>query len=126
MAVLTKGYAFAFQALGFLTYRHNGNYQEAMDDYKLYLEEYSYNKIWFELSNGDKKILKTMARVNSNNVAGILKALGMDANHFNPYRKRLLAKGVLRSSGRGNLEFALPLFDQYVLENEVFERLQGE
>ncbi len=94
-----------------------------MDDYKLYLEEYSYNKIWSKLSNGDKKILKAMARVNSNSVADILKALGVDANHFNPYRKRLLSKGVLRSNGRGNLEFALPLFDQYVLENEFFERL---
>ena len=57
MASLTLGYAFAFQVLGFLTYKHNGNYKEILDDYRLYLNEYSYNKIWSKLSNTDKKTL---------------------------------------------------------------------
>ena len=62
MASLTLGYAFAFQALGFLTYKHNGNYKEILDDYRLYLDEYSYNKIWSKLSNTDKKTLYGMAK----------------------------------------------------------------
>lgn len=62
MASLTLGYAFAFQVLGFLTYKHNGNYKEILDDYRLYLNEYSYNKIWSKLSNTDKKTLYGMAK----------------------------------------------------------------
>lgn len=121
MANLTEGYAFAFQALGFLTYRHNGNYKEALDDYKLYLEEYSYQKIWSELSKTDKNVLYGLAKCGSENVKEIMEKCKLDANHFNPYRKRLLDKGVLVSRTRGQLEFALPLFKQFVLDNYFFE-----
>lgn len=117
MAELTNGYAFAFQALGFLTYRHNGSYKEAMNDYRLYLEEYSYNKIWSELSATDRKILYGIAKSGSKRIKDILSCCNLDSNHFNPYRKRLVDKGVLISKNRGSLSFVLPLFDEYILNN---------
>ncbi len=117
MAKLTNGYAFAFQALGYLTFRHNGNYKDAMDDYKLYLEEYSYEKIWSELSSKDKEILYALANTKDNKISEVMEILKMDSNHFNPYRKRLLNKGVVFSKERGKLTFVLPLFKEYILEN---------
>lgn len=119
MVNLTKGYAFAFQALGFLTFRHNNNYQEVLSDYRMYLEEYSYNKIWSELSNGDKKILYGIATSKSKNVKDILINLNIDSNHFNPYRKRLIDKGILSNNERGLLNFTLPLFEEYVIDNYI-------
>ena len=41
----------------------------------------------------------------------------MKANMFSVYRDRLLRKGILNGEVRGKLEFALPFFDEYVLEH---------
>ncbi len=122
MAALTNGYAFAFQALGYLTYKHNANYIEAHNDYRMYLEEYSYNKIWSELSINDKKILNAMTKTNSKNVSDIIKELDMDSNSFNQYRRRLIEKGVLVSRTRGTLEFALPLFNEFTKDAYLYEQ----
>ena len=41
----------------------------------------------------------------------------METNQFNPYRKRLIKKGILSGEMRGYVYFTLPLFEDYVLEN---------
>lgn len=116
MAILTKGYAFAFQALGYLTYKHNANYLEALTEYRQYLEQYSYNKIWSELSLKEKEILYGIAKSDSNNVYNILNNIKVDANYFNQYRRRLIDKGILISIARGTLNFALPLFKEFTID----------
>lgn len=117
MARLTNGYAFAFQALGFLTFKHNNDYKAALSDYRMYLEEYSYNKIWSKLSKGDKKILYGIVKSKTKNIKDILTSCNLDNNHFNPYRKRLIDKGILTNFERGTLRFVLPLFEEYILDN---------
>ncbi len=115
MAVLTKGYAFAFQALGFLTCKQNGDYKKAMDSYRFYLEEYSYAKIWSELSGQDKKIAYGIAKAESRKTSSVLLSCGIDSNHFNPYRKRLSDKGIIDGNDRGFIKFTLPLFGDFVI-----------
>ena len=39
---------------------------------------------------------------------------------FNPYRKRLIQKGIADGSRHGHLTFTLPLFDLFVVENSDF------
>ena len=41
----------------------------------------------------------------------------METNEFNPYRKRLIKKGIVSGEMRGYVYFTLPLFDEYVIEN---------
>ncbi|MBQ6372716.1 MAG: ATP-binding protein, partial [Oscillospiraceae bacterium] len=54
MARLTKGYAFAFQVLGYLTFRsENQRYEEVLAEYRQYLEDFVYEKLWSELSVKD-------------------------------------------------------------------------
>jgi hypothetical protein len=36
---------------------------------------------------------------------------------FNQYRKRLVEKGVVSSNTRGCMDFALPRFKEFVMEN---------
>lgn len=43
--------------------------------------------------------------------------LNMETNEFNPYRKRLIKKGILNGDVRGYVSFTLPLFEQFVIEN---------
>lgn len=44
-------------------------------------------------------------------------SLYIDTNQFNPYRKRLIQKGILNGDVRGYVSFTLPLFEKYVVEN---------
>lgn len=118
MAELTKGYPFAFQVLGYLTWNNHGNYQEVLEEYEQYLSEFVYDKIWSELSRKDRVVARGIAETDSGKIKDIREYLGMETNQFNPYRKRLIKKGILSGEMRGYVHFTLPLFEEYVLEND--------
>ena len=119
MAKLTQGYAFAFQVLGYLTWKNGGDYKSALGNYKLYLDEFVYDKMWSELSRKDKLVLFGMAKAGTGKVSDVKSLLNMESNEFSPYRIRLIRKGLISGSERGYVAFTLPLFDRYVLENYV-------
>lgn len=117
MAHMTKGYPFAFQVLGYLTWNNQGDYQSILPEYRQYLEEYVYEKIWSELSAGDKKVAAAIARCETSKIKDIRKILEMDSNQFNPYRKRLLKKGIIDGTSYGEVKFTLPYFERFIIEN---------
>lgn len=117
MAMYTSGYSFAFQVLGYLTWKNHGNYREIIPQYRQYLEEYVYEKIWTELSDMDKKLCHAIASSVDGRIISIRESAGITSNQFNPYRKRLLKKGLAVSNTYGYLHFALPMFKEFVLEN---------
>lgn len=117
MAELTKGYPFAFQVLGYLTWNNNGDYSAVLGEYEQYLSEYVYDKIWSELSQKDRMVAKGIAEAESGRIKDVREYLGMETNEFNPYRKRLIRKGIVSGETRGYVYFTLPLFDKYVIEN---------
>lgn len=118
MAELTKGYPFAFQVLGYLTWNNHGNYREVLEEYEQYLSEFVYDKIWSELSRKDRVVARGIAETDSGKIKDIREHLRMETNQFNPYRKRLIKKGILSGEMRGYVYFTLPLFEDYVLEND--------
>ena len=117
MAELTKGYPFAFQVLGYLTWNHDGDYHAVLDEYEQYLSEFVYDKIWSELSAKDRMVAKAIADEKNGKIKDIRERLGMETNEFNPYRKRLIKKGIVSGEMRGYVYFTLPLFAEYVIEN---------
>ena len=117
MAKLTKGYSFAFQVLGYFTWNNKGDYKKALKDFRQYLDDYVYEKIWSGLSNGDKKMAYGIAKIKSGKISEIRELLGMETNEFNPYRKRLVKRGIVNGDERGYVSFTLPLFEDYVLDN---------
>lgn len=117
MADLTKGYSFAFQVLGYLTWNHHGDYNAVRGEYEQYLSEFVYDKIWSELSQKDRMVARGIADVEGGKVKDIREHLHMETNEFNPYRKRLIKKGILSGETRGYVYFTLPLFEEYVMEN---------
>ena len=116
MAQLTKGYAFAFQVLGYYTYLSDGNFLSSIGQVRLYLEEYVYEKIWSELSAKDREILYLLANHPSGKVMELREMLNLKPNEFGPYRDRLIRKGLIDGSVRGQISFALPFFSEYVLD----------
>lgn len=117
MARLTMGYPFAFQVLGYLTWNQNGDYKSIIPQYEQYLSEFVYDKLWSELSAKDKIVARGIAQIKSGKISKIREFLHMETNEFNPYRKRLIRKGLIDGETRGYVKFTLPFFEEYVLEN---------
>lgn len=117
MAKLTRGYSFAFQVLGYLTWEHKGLDDEVLDEYRHFLDEYVYDKIWSELSPGDRRLAYGIACAPDESIQSIREFLGIESNQFSPYRVRLIRKGVIDGSTYGKVSFILPFFEDYVREH---------
>ena len=118
MARLTRGYSFAFQVLGYLMWGQKELTEHVMDSYRQYLDDYVYDKIWSELSAGDRRLAVGIAKSQTGKVSDVRDILDMETNQFNPYRRRLIRKGVINGEERGYVRFALPCFEDYALEHE--------
>ena len=117
MAKVTRGYSFAFQVLGYFTWENGGDYKKAISKFRQYLDEYVYDKVWSELSHKDRQILAAIANHPEGKIADIRAELDIETNEFNPYRKRLIKKGIINGYQRGIVTFTLPMFEDYVTEN---------
>ena len=116
MAVLTKGYAYAFQILGYLKWeKNNATIEDLLPYYDQYLEEYVYSKIWSELSENDKRVIVEMSRTGETKVTAIREGLGMTTPEFSVYRDRLKRKGLINTDTYGHISIILPRFDKFAL-----------
>ncbi len=115
-AKMTKGYAFAFQLLGYLLFDESKKEldRRLLSSFDQYLEEYVYAKIWSSLTNVERNIVKVFNTNNSVPVSSILERTGMKKEYFSRYRDRLIKKGILVSLERGKLSFALPRFHEFI------------
>ena len=115
-AKMTKGYAFAFQLLGYLLFDAKKKEITAgiLSQFDQYLEEYSYRKVWTSLSEVEQKILRAFKTNDSVPVSHLLSELNMKKEYFSKYRERLLKKGVVVSPGKGLLSFSLPRFNEFI------------
>lgn len=118
MALLTKGYPFAFQVLGYLYWLKGGkgDVSDLLSEYDRYLDEYVYEKIWSETSELDKKIMIAIATSKDNSVKTIREILDMKSELFSVYRERLKRKGVINTKEYGKISFSLPRFSEFVQE----------
>lgn len=118
MAKLTKGYPFAFQVLGWLVWRNGKRFDEdVVSGLRQHLEDYVYEKIWSELSPVDRRVVQAIERSGDGKVAHVRELLDMDTNHFNPYRKRLIQKGLVDGSTHGYVKLTLPFFGVFAVES---------
>ena len=116
MARLVRGYPYAYQVLGYLCYKRKRPYGDLLEEFDAYLAEYVYEKIWSELSDKDRDVLRAMVQVGGGKVESIRNAAGMPSNEFSVYRSRLLKRGLVASERFGHLEFTLPRLDAFVTQ----------
>ena len=120
LALLTKGYSFAFQVLGYLCWDNKDNLKEKLDSilsrYDEYLEEYVYEKIWNELSERDREILVSIANCDKDKVKvkDIRDERNLEPGNFSIYRTRLQKKGLIDTSQYGYVSLVLPRFADFV------------
>lgn len=120
LAELTRGYSFAYQVLGHVcwgkdikTDENDSSFDDILAEYDYYLQEFSYVKIWSEMSPTDRKLAHAVAS-GRHIAADIQQATDMDSKKYSVYRDRLKKKGLLDTSRYGEIHFSLPRFDTFV------------
>ena len=116
LARATKGYAFAFQLLGYLLFRNKETSltEEILHEYDENLSSYAYEKIWSTCSENDKKLVLAFPSNESAETKEILAGSKLSKDSFSTYRSRLLNKGIIVSLGWGKLMLALPRFREFM------------
>ena len=109
MAELTKGYAFAFQALGtaYWDYRDSKDILAAVQKLDEMLDTFVYRKIWESLSGKERDILVAMDEGDVK-VEDVRKRTNMTSGVFSQYRERLIAKGIMSAPRYGYVRLTLP------------------
>ena len=115
LAEITDGYAYAFQELGVISFKHKDwSLEELEDELKTELYAYAYEKIWEELSAGDRALVKLLTNKDEYTKAEVTSRMEKPQNYA-VYRDRLIKRGILRKR-QGFIGLALPYFREYVLE----------
>lgn len=120
MATITKGYAFAYQALG--KYMWDLNAQDITEEVLALLDEALaekvYRKIWSELAPRDKWFLGYIVKKDKMSATELLKMTNKKHNEWSEPRKRLTEKGIIDTKIRGQIIVCLPRLKEFV-ENET-------
>lgn len=113
LAAMTKGYAYAYQVLGSLYFdkKEDEPWESVIGDFDEELFRQSYEKIWEELTEGERNLARIL--VGSKKRADILKEMEKPKN-YSEYRSALMKNGIIRERRRGEVEFTLPHFEDYV------------
>ena len=116
MAIITKGYPFAYQAMGKYVWddeRHEVN-DSVLGKFDEALSHYVYKKMWSELSEKDKWFMSFIVKKDVTPVSELLEETKQKKNEFSQYRERLRDKGLIDVSDRGLIKLKLPRFDVFV------------
>lgn len=115
LAEITKGYAYAFQELGVISFKHKEwSLEELKAELKTELYAYAYEKIWEELSDGDRALVKLLTDKEEYSKVEVTSRMEKPQNYA-VYRDRLIKRGILKKR-QGFIGLALPYFGEYVLE----------
>lgn len=114
-AMITKGYAYAYQLLGYILFNENKKRidKDVMQKLDILLDERAYSKIYSELSNKEKEIVNIIASGKSSN-SDIKNLLLMKDGTLSTYKMILSKKGVVDVSERGQVKFMLPRFAEFI------------
>lgn len=116
LADLSKGYAFAYQVIGYLfsKYRKIPKIYNELDQY---LSIYVYDKIWSKLPNNEREYLKTF----KNEIAStesIVHSVPFDEKSSSVYRDRLIKRGLIAAAEYGKVRLVLPRFEIFISKQD--------
>ncbi len=117
LSKITKGYAFAFQLLGYILYKDNKKDidDESLNLFDQYLAEYVYDKIFFDLTMNEQKILKAIDSNEPIDIKSVKNKIKMNDSNFNVYKTKLVKLDILAQPAYGMIIFTLPRFKEFLL-----------
>jgi energy-coupling factor transporter ATP-binding protein EcfA2 len=115
LAKFTKGYAMAYQLLGDILFRNNATSLNVKltKEFDLKISDWSYEIIWSELTENERKILTLISDGITSN-QNIIEKLNISKGNLAIYKKKLSDEGLLNTSSRGKSDFSLPRFDKFI------------
>ena len=132
MTVMTMGYSYAFQLLGYLVWKaakekkviDQNTLDGVKSEYLMVLKQNVYTKVFGSLSKQEQRFVLTMAQSSKHRVSikEIRERLNRPSNFVANYRRRLLDDQVIKSTDCGEVAFTLPFFKEYVLQQYRFEQ----
>lgn len=117
MALFTKGYSYAFQALGYIMWDKDCTIEEAISSFDERMSEYCYDKIWEDLSEKEKEIVVLLANNGKMKTGNIVENIGVSPKTFSVQRDRLIKKGIIDGREHGTVSLLLPRFEEFVKVN---------
>ena len=119
LAAITKGYAYAFQELGILYFKHGGkkDIKEICDELKTELFAYAYEKIWEEMAEADRELLRLLVDKEDYKREEVTARMEKP-NNYSVYRDRLVKRGLINARP-SYISLALPFFGEYIKEYGV-------
>ena len=116
MAFITKGYAFAYQALGKYMWDSGSKIvtEEVLSLLDEALAEKVYRKIWDELSPRDRFFLQYIAQKDKMSAVELLEMTSKNHSEWSEPRKRLSEKGIINTKARGEISVQLPRLKEFV------------
>ena len=120
MAVLTKGYAFAYQALGKYMWDSESKEltEKVLAQFDDALADKVYKKIWSELAPKDRWFLQFIVRKDKMSATELLEITKAKHNEWSIPRVRLSEKGIIDTRNRGEIRVNLPRFKEFV-DNQI-------
>jgi len=112
LAELTKGYAFAYQVVGYLFSKYN-KIEKIYDELDQYLSIYVYDKIWSALPKNEKELLRCFEK-DEMSTEELIKKVPFDIKSFSVYRDRLIKRGLIIGNEYGKASLSLPRFNVFV------------
>lgn len=116
LAYITKGYAFAYQALGKYMWEEKENYvsENVLNKMDAALADGAYRIIWRELSESEKMYVSFLCKKDEMDVSELLELTKKKASDWTRPRKNLIDKDLIEPTGRGTVKFVLPRFDVFL------------
>ena len=114
MAEFTKGYSYAFQALGYIMWEDGCKLEEAIPKFDERISEYCYEKIWEDLSETEKKVVIFLSEKGKLKTKEVIEKSMSSVKSFPSIRDRLIKKGVIDGSEYGYISLSLPRFSEFI------------
>ena len=122
LARLTKGYAFAYQVLGYFFFESKNKQidNRLLNEYDDYLRKNGYDVIWNELTQKEKELCIAIYKSSTKEASEIMTLTNMRESNYQNYRSSLINKGIIEAISYGKLQFQLPRFDNFIEANMVY------
>ena len=119
LAEFTKGYAFAFQCLGYILIKQEKTKLDdaVIADFDYYLEEGVYIKLAEELTPKEKEIIAFLAINGPASNQELFKAKILNEDNVSNYKQSLSRKGIIASGKRATFELNLPRLGEFMLSH---------
>ncbi len=116
LSKLTKGYAFAYQVLGYLFFESDSKEinNTLLNNYDKYLQSNGYDVIWKDLTKKEQELCFAISNSINKDAKEIMKNSNMKESNFQNYRNKLIEKEIIKPDGYGKVDFTLPRFKEFL------------